>query len=61
MDTDDFHANTPEGRLAMKNILVKIPGASPSIILLGTHYDTIRSTQMMIKISNFVGADDAGS
>ena len=38
----------------MKNILVKIPGEKPGIILLGTHYDTKR-------LENFVGADDAGS
>ena len=38
----------------MKNILVKIPGTTPGIILLGTHYDTKR-------LPNFVGADDAGS
>ena len=38
----------------MKNILVKIPGEKPGIILLATHYDTK-------KLDNFVGADDAGS
>ncbi len=38
----------------MKNILVKIPGEKPGVILLGTHYDTKR-------LENFVGADDAGS
>ena len=38
----------------MKNILVKIPGEKPGIILLGTHYDTKR-------LDDFVGADDSGS
>jgi Zn-dependent M28 family amino/carboxypeptidase len=38
----------------MKNILVKIPGEKPGIILLGTHYDTKR-------LDDFVGADDGGS
>ncbi len=38
----------------MKNILVKIPGDRPGIIMLATHYDTK-------KIDNFVGADDGGS
>lgn len=52
--TDSFSADTPAGRLPMKNILAKIPGEKPGIILLGTHYDTKR-------IPNFVGADDAGS
>jgi Zn-dependent M28 family amino/carboxypeptidase len=54
VETDNFSAETPAGRLTMKNFLVKIPGEKPGIILLGTHYDTVR-------IDNFVGADDAGS
>ena len=54
VETDSFSADTPAGRLPMKNILVKIPGEKPGIILLGTHYDTKR-------LDNFVGADDGGS
>jgi len=54
VETDSFSADTPDGRVPMKNILVKIPGEKPGIILLGTHYDTK-------KLENFVGADDAGS
>jgi glutaminyl-peptide cyclotransferase len=54
VDTDDFYSNTPIGRIAMKNIVVKIPGDRPGIILLATHYDTLR-------MDNFVGADDGGS
>lgn len=54
VETDSFSADTPAGRLPMKNILVKIPGQKPGILLLGTHYDTKR-------IPDFVGADDAGS
>ncbi|MGB7282937.1 MAG: M28 family peptidase [Candidatus Acidiferrum sp.] len=53
-DVDSFSSDTPAGRIAMKNILVKISGERPGIILLGTHYDTKR-------LPNFVGADDAGS
>lgn len=53
-EVDSFSADTPAGRLPMKNILVKIPGEKPGVILLGTHYDTKR-------LENFVGADDAGS
>jgi glutaminyl-peptide cyclotransferase len=53
-DVDAFSSDTPAGRIAMKNILVKIPGDKPGVILLGTHYDTKR-------LENFVGADDAGS
>jgi glutaminyl-peptide cyclotransferase len=53
-EVDAFSSDTPAGRIPMKNILVKIPGDKPGIILLGTHYDTKR-------LENFVGADDAGS
>jgi glutaminyl-peptide cyclotransferase len=54
VETDSFSADTPAGRLPMKNLLVKIPGEKPGIILLGTHYDTKN-------LDNFVGADDSGS
>jgi glutaminyl-peptide cyclotransferase len=54
VDTDAFSSDTPAGRQAMKNIVVKIPGERQGIILLGTHYDTKR-------LDNFVGADDGGS
>lgn len=53
-DEDDFSASTPVGIVRMKNFLVKVPGASPNVILLATHYDTLR-------LENFVGADDGGS
>jgi glutaminyl-peptide cyclotransferase len=53
-DVDAFSSDTPAGRISMKNILVKIPGEKPGVILLGTHYDTKR-------LDNFVGADDGGS
>jgi glutaminyl-peptide cyclotransferase len=53
-ETQAFNAQTPAGQIAMKNILVKIPGEKPGIYLLGTHYDTK-------KMENFVGADDGGS
>jgi glutaminyl-peptide cyclotransferase len=54
VETDSFSADTPIGRLTMKNILAKIPGEKPGVILLGTHYDTK-------KLDGFVGADDGGS
>ena len=54
VETDVFSADTPVGRLTMKNFLVKIAGEKPGIILLGTHYDTLLKP-------NFVGADDGGS
>jgi glutaminyl-peptide cyclotransferase len=54
VEEHDFRGSTPLGVLAMKNIVVKIPGTNPSIVLYSTHYDTVR-------IPNFVGADDGGS
>ncbi len=54
VEEDDFHASTPLGSVAMKNILVKIPGASPNVVLFATHYDTKR-------LPHFVGANDGGS
>ena len=54
VDTDSFTADTPVGRLPMKNIVAKIPGDKPGIIMLATHYDTKL-------LPNFVGADDGGS
>ena len=54
VDEDDFHAQTPIGVLTMRNIVAKAPGEGKGIILLLTHYDTVR-------VPNFVGADDGGS
>jgi acetylornithine deacetylase/succinyl-diaminopimelate desuccinylase-like protein len=50
VEEHDFHASTPIGDLAMKNIIAKIPGPEPDIVLFATHYDTVR-------LPNFVGAD----
>src|SRR5712671_4370199 len=54
VDVDSFSSDTPVGRLAMKNIVAKIPGDKPGIIMLATHYDTKR-------LEHFVGADDGAS
>ena len=54
VEEHDFNASTPIGELAMKNIIAKIPGTEPGIVLFATHYDTLR-------LPNFVGADDGGS
>jgi glutaminyl-peptide cyclotransferase len=55
VDQDDFHASTPKGDVAMKNIIAKAPGTGQGIILLLTHYDTLSSVQ------DFVGAEDSAS
>ena len=54
VDPEPFHTPTPLGDMEMKNIVAKIPGSSPDIVLFLTHYDTKR-------LPNFVGADDGGS
>jgi len=54
VEEDTFESSTPVGRIPMKNIVAKIPGASPNVVLLLTHYDTKR-------LENFVGANDSGS
>ena len=54
IDEDSFNAQTPIGNVAMKNIVAKVPGAGQGIILLLTHYDTLR-------LDNFIGAEDGGS
>ncbi|HLK69983.1 MAG TPA: M28 family peptidase [Bryobacteraceae bacterium] len=51
---DDFTAVTPNGPVAMKNIIARFPGTSGRAIVLTGHYDTKL-------LPNFVGADDGGS
>jgi len=66
LDVDTFSADTPIGRVSMKNVLAKIPGEKPGIIMLATHYDTARGardprTGEVHAMPTFVGADDGGS
>src|SRR6185369_6399049 len=51
---DDFTATTPNGAVAMKNIVARFPGTSGRAIVLTGHYDTKL-------LPGFVGADDGGS
>ncbi len=55
VEQQDFHASTPAGDVAMRNIVAKAPGTGPGIILLLTHYDSLGS------VENFVGAEDSAS
>src|SRR6202007_1561483 len=55
VDEDDFHAQTPVGEVAMKNIIAKAPGEGEGIMLLLTVYATLSS------VKDFVGAEDSGS
>jgi len=51
---DAFTSQTPNGPLAMENIIAKFPGKSGRAIAITGHYDTK-------KMPNFVGANDGGS
>lgn len=61
VEEQDFSAQTPVGRVAMKNILAKVPGTKNDVILLMTHYDTRQRTEDGQPMPNFVGANDGGS
>jgi Zn-dependent M28 family amino/carboxypeptidase len=54
MISDRFTAQTPDGPVAMENIIAKFPGRSGHAIAISGHYDTK-------KMTNFVGANDGGS
>lgn len=50
-----FRDTTPHGDMTFRNVLGRIPGDTPWIIMLGAHYDTKTG------IPDFVGANDSGS
>lgn len=56
VEEDTFTASTPQGRVPMTNLIVKIPGARPEIVIVAGHYDTKPFEEI-----RFVGANDAGS
>jgi hypothetical protein len=56
VSTDEFQATTPVGQRKMANVLAELPGESPEVIILSSHYDT-----KLFKQFRFVGANDAGS
>jgi glutaminyl-peptide cyclotransferase len=53
---DAFNGQTPNGPVAMANVIVKFPGSSGKAVVVSGHYDTKR-----IPMVKFVGANDAGS
>jgi glutaminyl-peptide cyclotransferase len=56
-ETDSFSANTPAGRLGMRNYIVRYPGKKDGVIVLASHYET----NYWLKDINFVGANDGGA
>lgn len=51
---EPFTATTPNGSVDMVNVVAELPGATPDVLLLTSHYDT-----KILK--DFVGANDGGS
>lgn len=51
---ETFTADTPKGKVQMVNVIADLPGASPDVIILSSHYDT-----KILK--DFVGANDGAS
>lgn len=51
-----FEARTPDGPIAMANVIAVLPGRRRDVIMLGGHYDTKLFTDF-----RFVGANDGGS
>ena len=56
VDEDKFTASTPVGDIDMANLIVRVPGSSPDLVIVCGHYDTKRFDQF-----KFVGANDGGS
>jgi len=56
--TDDvFTADTPEGKLAVRNLIAKFPGTKDGIIVIAGHYDT----NYPLRNTGYVGANDGAS
>jgi glutaminyl-peptide cyclotransferase len=51
-----FEAVTPHGRVRMANVIARLPGRRPEVVVLAGHYDTKLFTSF-----RFVGANDGGS
>jgi Zn-dependent M28 family amino/carboxypeptidase len=55
-EVQPFEATTPHGRRRMANVVARLPGRRPEVIMLAGHYDT-----KLFKHVRFVGANDGGS
>lgn len=56
VEEDKFTAATPVGSLDMANLIVRIQGSSPAMVIVAGHYDTKRFDKF-----RFVGANDGAS
>lgn len=57
VEDDNFVADTPAGKIKMRNIVAKFPGSKDGIIVLGSHIDT----NYPLRETKFIGANDGGS
>ncbi len=53
---DEFTETTPRGKVKFKNVVAELPGETPNVVILASHYDT-----KLFKEFVFVGANDGGS
>lgn len=56
VEEDDFTAQTPIGRVPMKNIIARFRGSSARALIVSGHYDTKHLPEI-----RFVGANDGGA
>jgi glutaminyl-peptide cyclotransferase len=57
VEDDAFVADTPAGKLPVRNIIAKFPGTRDGIIVIAGHYDT----NYPLRDTGYVGANDGGS
>lgn len=57
VEDDAFMADTPEGKLPVRNIIAKYPGTRDGIILIASHYDT----NYPLRNTAYVGANDGAA
>jgi glutaminyl-peptide cyclotransferase len=57
VEVDAFDAETPAGKLPVRNIIAKYPGTKDGIIVVAGHYDT----NYPFRDTKYVGANDGGS
>ncbi len=54
VEEDTFVADTPAGKIPMRNMIAKFPGTKDGIVVLGSHIDT----NYPLRKTRFVGAND---
>ncbi len=57
VEDDAFTADTPAGKLPVRNIIAKYPGTREGIIVIAGHYDT----NYPLLGTGYIGANDGGS